>query len=188
MIYGYARVSTKGQARDGNSFEEQEAVLRANGASEIFMEAYTGAEGDRPELRRLVDALQPGDTFMVTKMDRFARNTQDALRMIQDFRERGVKLHILNMGVADNTPMGMLMSTILAAFAEYERAMIIERTQAGKAIAREKPGFREGRPPVDVDVERLEEIKARVAAGECSKAQAARELGIGRTTWYRIAG
>ena len=108
--------------------------------------------------------------------------------MIQDFRERGVKLHILNMGVADNTPMGMLMSTILAAFAEYERAMIIERTQAGKAIAREKPGFREGRPPVDVDAERLEEMKAKVAAGECSKAQAARELGIGRTTWYRIAG
>lgn len=85
---------------------------------------------------------------MVTKLDRFARTAPEACTLIRNLAERGVKVHVLNMGIADNSPMGKLMITILAAFAEFERDMIVERTQSGRAMAREKNAFFvDGRPP-----------------------------------------
>ena len=74
VIYGYARVSTKGQARDGNSLEAQEKELRSAGAKEVVSDAYTGSVTDRPELDRLLEVLNEGDTLMVTKLDRIARS------------------------------------------------------------------------------------------------------------------
>ena len=146
MIYGYVRVSTAKQVK-GNSYEDQEAALREAGAEEIIKESYTGTTLHRPEFDRLIDQLQEGDTIKVTKLDRFARNAPDACSLIRSLVDRGVTVHILNMGIADNSPMGKLMVTILAAFAEFERDLIVERTQAGKAVAKTKEGFRDGRPP-----------------------------------------
>lgn len=146
MIYGYARVSTKGQARDGNSLESQEQKLSEAGAIEIFRDAFTGTKAARPAFTELMLILQPGDTLIVTKLDRFARNAEDAIRIIKELVEKDVVVHILNMGKADNTPMGKLMITILSGFAEFERDMIVERTQEGKAIARQNSDYREGRP------------------------------------------
>lgn len=145
MIYGYARVSTIGQSK-GNSFEEQEELLKNNGAEVILKESYTGTKLDRPVFDALINKLQPDDTLIVTKLDRFARNSPDACHLIRTLVDRGITVNILNMGMANNTPMGKLMVTILSGFAEFERDMIIERTQAGKAIARTKDGFKEGRP------------------------------------------
>lgn len=145
MIYGYARVSTNGQTK-GNSFEEQEALLKCNGADIILKESYTGTKLDRPVFDELINNLQPDDTLIITKLDRFARNSPDACHLIRSLVDRGITVNILNMGIANNTPMGKLMVTILSGFAEFERDMIIERTQAGKAIARTKAGFKEGRP------------------------------------------
>ena len=146
MIYGYARVSTRGQAKDGNSLEVQEQELRANGAEIIYKDAYTGATSERPEFKKLLSELKEGDTLIVSKIDRFARNAGDAIRIINDLVKKEIKVYILNMGIADNTPPGKLMITILSGFAEFERDLIIERTQAGKEIARQRPDYREGRP------------------------------------------
>lgn len=146
MIYGYARVSTRGQARDGNSLEAQEQELRANGAEIIYKDAYTGAKADRPEFKKLLSELKEGDTLIVSKIDRFARNAGDAITIINKLVNDKIRVHVLNMGIADDTASGRLMITILSGFAEFERDLIIERTQAGKEIARQRPDYREGRP------------------------------------------
>lgn len=146
MIYGYARVSTQMQAKDGNSLEAQERLLRKNGAEEVYADAFTGTKTHRPELDRLLDELQAGDTLVVTKLDRIARSASQGIELIQSLLDREITVHVLNMGLMDNTPTGKLIRTIMLAFAEFERDMIVERTQEGKAIARKQPDYREGRP------------------------------------------
>lgn len=146
MVYGYARVSTTGQATNGNSLEEQEQALREQGCDEIVVEQYTGTKTERPKFSELLEKLQRGDTLKVTKLDRFARNTEDGGRVIKELLSKGVKVHILNMGVIDDSPVGKVIYHVFLTFAEFERDMIVERTQAGKAVARTKAGFKEGRP------------------------------------------
>ena len=146
VIYGYARVSTKGQARDGNSLEAQTNELLSNGASEVISDAYTGSVMDRPELDRLLKRLKKGDTLMVTKLDRIARSLTQGIELINGLIERGIRVHVLNMGVMDNSPTGQLIRNVMLAFAEFERNMIMQRTREGKQIARTKEGYREGRP------------------------------------------
>lgn len=147
MKYGYARVSTNKQGKFGTSLDEQENKLRNAGAEVIFREEYTATKADRPQLQKLLEQIHEGDSFCVCKMDRFARNTQDALALIENLQERKIFVHILNIGIIDDSSTGKLTLTILAAFAEYERDMIIERTQAGRAIHRLDPDYREGRKP-----------------------------------------
>ena len=149
MKYAYARVSTRKQSRDGNGLEEQIARLRAVNFDELVVEEFTGSVVKRPQLEKLLPKLQAGDSLIVTKLDRLARTTAEGSKLISDLLNRGVAVHILNMGLLDNTPTGKLITHILLAFAEFERDMILERTQAGKEIARSKYGFREGRPPID---------------------------------------
>lgn len=146
MVYGYGRVSTIRQERSGNSLEEQQQLLQAAGAQEIIMDSYTGTRMDRPHFTALLARLQEGDKLIVTKLDRFARTAVEGGAIVRELHERGVTIHILNMGVADNTPMGRLMVTMLLAFAEFERDMIVERTQGGKAIARANGKRVDGRP------------------------------------------
>lgn len=146
MIYGYARVSTKGQAKDGNSLEAQEKALRESGANEIYVDAFTGTKTDRPEFDKLMNKIQKGDTLIVTKLDRFARSMSQGGELVSDLIERGIKVYILNIGVMDNTPSSKLIRNVFFAFAEFERDMIVERTMEGKAIAKQNPDFREGRP------------------------------------------
>ncbi len=147
MVYGYTRVSTKGQAKDGNSLEAQEGALRAAGAVEIYSDAFTGTKSHRPELDKLLAAMEPGDKLVVTKLDRIARSATQGIELIQSLLDKGITVHVLNMGLMDNTPTGKLIRNIMLAFAEFERDMIVERTSEGKAIARQREGFREGRPP-----------------------------------------
>lgn len=146
MIYGYARVSTVKQSKDGNSLDDQRRLLKEAGAQEIVEDSYTGTKMERPAFTDLLNRLQEGDKLIVTKLDRFARTAVEGGAIVKSLHERGVTIHILNMGIADNTPMGRLMVTMLLAFAEFERDMIVERTQAGKAIAREKGIQVDGRP------------------------------------------
>ena len=146
MIYGYARVSTKGQAKDGNSLEAQEKALRESGANEIYVDAFTGTKTDRPEFDKLMNKIQKGDTLIVTKLDRFARSMSQGSELVSDLIERGIKVYILNIRVMDNTPSSKLIRNVFFAFAEFERDMIVERTMEGKAIAKQNPDFREGRP------------------------------------------
>lgn len=102
----------------------------------------------RPNFDKLLTVLKEGDTLMVTKLDRFARTTTEGLNLINDLIAKGIKVNILNMGTLDSTPASELIRTIFLAFAQFERSMIVERTQEGKAIAKLKPDYREGRPNV----------------------------------------
>lgn len=146
MVYGYVRVSTFMQSREGNSIEEQTRKLKEYGCDHIVTEAFTGKTMIRPEFAKLIDKLQPGDTLVVCKFDRFARTTIDGVKMVKSLFDRGITVNVLNMGTIDNTPVGNLILTVMLAFSEYEREMIIERTQAGKSVARQSPNFHEGRP------------------------------------------
>lgn len=152
MKYGYARVSSIVQLK-GNSLEEQTAELLKAGVSADFIvtEQYTGKTLKRPKFKQLIDALQPGDELICCKLDRFARNAEDGLKTVRELLERGIIIRILNIGNGqpfDNSPMGQLLFTMLLAFAQFERELILERTAAGKAIAKTKDGFHEGRPPI----------------------------------------
>ena len=146
MVYGYCRVSTQTQAKDGNSLEAQEQLLKENSAEEIYSDAFTGTKAHRPELDKLLAVLQAGDKLVITKLDRIARSASQGIELIQSLLDKGITVHVLNMGLLDNTPTGKLIRNIMLAFAEFERDMIIERTQEGKAIAKRQPDFREGRP------------------------------------------
>lgn len=143
--YGYARVSTKKQVA-GNSLQDQAAQLQKEGCDIITQEQYTGAKMYRPKLDEIMGKLQPGDKLIVTKLDRLGRNVIECIQIVKKLFDTGVKVHVLNMGLVEDTPTGRLIFNILSSFAEFERDLIIERTQAGKEIARARPGFKDGRP------------------------------------------
>lgn len=146
MVYGYARVSTVKQMKNGNSIEDQIAKLKEAGAQEVITDSYSGTKMERPNFSSLLKRLNPGDKLIVTKLDRFARTAVEGGAIVKELHEKGVTIHILNMGIADNSPMGKLMVTMLLAFAEFERDMIVERTQSGKAIAKANGKRVDGRP------------------------------------------
>lgn len=148
MIFGYARVSTRGQAKDGNSLEVQEKLLRESGAEEIFIDSFTGTKLERPEFDKLLNQIQSGDTLIVTKLDRFARSVSQASDLITQLIDKGITVNVLNLGILSNSSVSTLMRNVLLSFAQFERDMIVERTSEGKAIAKQKPDFREGRPPL----------------------------------------
>jgi len=146
MIYGYARVSTYGQAQGGNSLEAQEATLRNHGAEVIFSDSCTGKKIERPQLDALLALLKKGDTLIATKLDRVARSLRQGVSLVDSLIEKGIKVHILDIGILDNTAASQLIRNIFFSFAEFERNLIIERCREGKAIAKQRPDFREGRP------------------------------------------
>lgn len=182
MIYGYARVSTKGQAKDGNSLEAQEQALRANGAEIVYSDSFTGTKTDRPELSKLLDSVQPGDTIIVAKLDRIARSVTQGIELVDSLLAKDVTVNILNMGTLNNSTTGKLIRNIMFAFAEFERDMIVQRTQEGKAIARTKAGYKEGRP-------KAKDAKQRAQAVELLKDHSYKEvselLGLSKSTLIR---
>lgn len=149
-VYGYARVSTIKQENNGNSLEAQEQTLKAAGAETIFSETYTGTQSNRPQLDKLFNVVEAGDTVIFTKVDRIARSIQTGLEIVQRFQQLDVTVRVLQMGKEDITfnasPTGRLMFNMFLAFAQFERDMIVERTQEGKRIAATDPNWRDGRP------------------------------------------
>lgn len=141
MKYGYARVSTVSQELD-----VQLQALEKEGCDKIYSEKFTGTKADRPQIQELLSILKDGDTLVVTKLDRLARNTVEGIAIVKDLFSRGIRVHVLNVGLLEDTTMGKFFLTTLLAVAEMERNMIVERTQEGKAIAKQRPDFKEGRP------------------------------------------
>lgn len=145
-IYGYARVSTYRQAKQGNSLKEQKEKLQAAGSEEIYADIFTGRKMDRPKFQELKKRLQAGDTLIVTKLDRLGRSVSQASALITELLDEGITINVLNLGILSNNSVSTLMRNVLLSFAQFERDMIIERTQEGKAIARQREGYRDGRP------------------------------------------
>jgi DNA invertase Pin-like site-specific DNA recombinase len=186
MIYGYARVSTKGQAKDGNGLDAQEKILKENGAVIVYYDAFTGTKVDRPELNKLVGMLKEGDTLIVSKLDRLGRSLSKTSELITELIDRGVKINILNLGILSNDSVNTLMRNVLLSFAQFERDMIVERTTEGKEICREtKPDWREGRKQVETPD--FEKFLKKQKDGELTVAECCKELGISRSTWYNRA-
>lgn len=149
MKYGYARVSSLGQ-----NLQAQLNQLEENKCDKIFKEKVSGRhKEDRQQFNKLLSVLQKGDTVVVTKLDRFARSTKDALATIEQLDEMGVALVVLNMGgdkVDTSTAIGKLMITVLSGIAEFEADMNKERQLEGIALAKER-GVYKGRPHTYTD-------------------------------------
>lgn len=179
MIYGYARVSTKKQ-----DLSTQISQLKQAGAEKIFDEKWTGTSMNRPQLDKLLDIVKAGDTVLVTKLDRLARNTQDALEIATTLRDKKVVLNVLNMGPINNTPMGQLIFSMFSAFAQFERDLIVARTQEGKEWAKKHdPNYLDGRPRI-YDEARISHAYQLRKQGY-SYSQLEKALGISRATLYR---
>lgn len=183
MIFGYARVSTKSQARDGNSLEAQKEALLAAGAEKIYIDTFTGTKMDRPEFVRMKNQLRKGDTVIITKLDRLARSVSQASGLITEMIDDGVTINVLNLGILSNDSVNTLMRNILLSFAQFERDMIVQRTQEGKALAKlNNPDFREGRPR-KWDDEQLDNAMSLLK--DHSYSQVTKYTGISKSTLIR---
>lgn len=152
MKYGYARVSSLIQLK-GNSLQEQKNKLLDVGVplENIVTEQFTGRTIKRPLFNQLIAKLKPGDELICCSLDRFARNAEDGLVTVNKLLDRNISIRILNLSNGqplDKSPMGQFLFTMLLAFSQFERALILERTAAGRAIARTKEGYHEGRPRI----------------------------------------
>ena len=179
-IYGYARVSTAQQ-----DYATQIEDLKRAGATKIFKDKYTGTTADRPEFDKLMAKKKNGDTLIVTKLDRLARNTQDALNIVKKMNAEGVILRVLNIGTIDNSPSGRLIFTVFSAFAEFERDLIVSRTQEGKAWAKaNNPNFHDGMPR-KYDQEQINFAWKLHTQDHMSYSEISKKLGMSKATIYR---
>ena len=151
MVVGYCRVSSKKQL-EGYGLEAQIEEIKSKYENAIiYQEQYTGTKTDRPIFNEVLRELKEGDTLVVTKLDRLARNTVEGIQIVEDLFKRNVAVHVLNVGLLENTSMGKFFLTTLLAVAEMERNTILERMNAGKEVAKAKAEaegkkFKEGRP------------------------------------------
>jgi DNA invertase Pin-like site-specific DNA recombinase len=180
MKYGYARVST-----DGQSVEAQTRQLAKAGCKKVFREVASGAKTDRAQLRRAIDALEPGDVLLVTRLDRLAGSTRDLLNTLAAIADRKAGFRSLADAWADTTTAhGRLMLTVLGGLAEFERELIRVRTAEGRARATAR-GVKLGRRPKLTPHQR-QEARARVAAGKESLRDIARSYNVHNSTISRL--
>ena len=182
MRIGYARVSTEEQ-----NLNLQIDALSAAGCARIFKdEGVSAVARERPQFAAALAALEPGDTLVIWKMDRAFRSLLNALQVLEDLECRGVNFHSLTDAINTTTPMGRFAYQITNAFAELERALIIERTKAGMAAARRR-GVRIGRPP-KLSAAQVDKARAELAAGRTSLDTLARRLNVSSRTLARAIG
>jgi DNA invertase Pin-like site-specific DNA recombinase len=179
MIVGYARVST-----DGQSLEAQHTALTEAGATRLLSEKQSGIKTDRAALARCLASLEAGDTLLVTKLDRLARSTRDLLNTLATIGEAGASFKSLGDGWADTTtPHGRLMLTVLGGLAEFERHLILSRTEEGRVRAKAR-GVRFGRK-LKLTAHQQREALARREAGE-ALTDIARTFGVSHSTISRF--
>jgi len=180
-IIGYARVSTSGQ-----SLDVQMEQLKAAGCTKIFSEKESGAKKDRPKLAAMLDWIRSGDGDVVVccKLDRIARSSMHLLQVVEQVREKGAELRILNSPIDTTSPHGKLQLQILAAFAEFELNIQKERRKEGIDAAKEKGDVYVGRQPTAQ--KQAGKVMELLAAG-VPKLEIATRLGIGKSSVYRIA-
>ena len=180
MRLGYARVS-KAEEQDPAA---QVAALRAAGCERIFEERASGGRWDRPELHLLLEQLRPGDVLVVWKLDRLSRSLKDLLHILERVESAGAGFRSLTEAVDTTTAAGRMLMQMVGSFAEFERAMIRERTRAGLAQAKAE-GRVGGRKP---KLTRAQETAAvqMVTSGQKSAAEVARLFGVHRSTITRL--
>ena len=175
---GYARVSTHEQNPDAQSDRLIEA-----GAIRVFTDIVSGKRFDRPALAELIDHARPGDRLCIIRLDRLGRSLRELLETVDGLKARGIHLISLEERLDTSSAAGELVFHVFGSIAHFERRLISERTRDGIAAAR-KRGRTPGRPPLDPET--VSAAQKLIAAG-LSPARAAKQLGIGRATAYRIA-
>src|SRR5215471_14675427 len=180
MIFGYARVS-KAEEQDTRM---QETALRAAGVEKVFVEQASGGRWDRPALHRMLDQLRMGDVVVVWKLDRLSRSLKDLLHIMEQIEQTGAGFRSLTEAIDTTTPAGRMLMQMVGSFAEFERAMIRERTRAGLAAARAQ-GRIGGRRPKLRESQKAE-IVAMVASGRKTAAEAARLFRVHPATVSRL--
>lgn len=178
MLIGYARVSTQDQTP-----ELQIDALRAAGCTRIYHEQASGAAQARPDLAAALDYMRTGDTLVVWRLDRLARSMKQLIETVETLEARGIGLCSLTEAIDTTTPGGRLTFHLFGALAEFERAIIRERTLAGLAAARAR-GRRGGRPPA-LSPDDLAAARAMLRDPEIPVAAVARTLGVAPSTLYR---
>lgn len=179
VLIGYARVSRA----EGQDLAPQIAALEAAGCRRIHEERASGGRWNRPELTRLLDRLTPGDVLVVWKLDRLSRSLKDLLLILERIGAAGAGFRSLTEAINTTVPAGRMMMQMLGAFAEYEREMVKERTQAGLRAARAQ-GRHGGRRPKFTQAQRAE-ILSMLAAGRPA-AEVARLFQVHRATISRL--
>ena len=179
MLIGYARVSTRDQ-----DTEAQIAALKAAGCELIFQEKASGGRWDRPELHRLLGQLRKGDVVVVWKLDRLSRSLKDVLILMEKIDQAGADFRSLTEVIDTTTPGGRMMMQIVGTFAEFERAMLRERTRNGLDVAR-KQGRVGGRRP-KLKKHQQQEIVQLVNSGQKTAADAARLFNVHPATVSRL--
>jgi DNA invertase Pin-like site-specific DNA recombinase len=176
---GYARVSTGEQ-----SLDRQKDELTAAGAEMVYSEVGSGKKGAvRPQWDELLRSLREGDTLMVTELSRLGRSTSQLSQLADDLFEREISLRILNLGIDTGTPSGRLVYSIIAAVAEMERELLIERTNSGLAASRARG--RKGGRKREFSVAAVRKAQERYDRGDLSVTEIARLAGVSRQTLYR---
>lgn len=182
MRVGYARISTTDQ-----SPELQLEALRQAGCERVYTERASGARDDRPELARVLgDVLRAGDTLVVWKLDRLARSLKTLIATAEALERQGVGLMSLTESIDTTTPGGMLIFHVFGAIAQFERALIRERTTAGLIEARRR-GRKGGRPPAFTADDVLA-ARALMAEGKLPVRVVAKRMGVSVATLYRHVG
>jgi DNA invertase Pin-like site-specific DNA recombinase len=176
MKYGYARVSTDYQKAD-----LQIAVLKKADCDYIFTDTASGATATRPELMRCLASLRAGDMLVVWKLDRLGRSLSHLVAVLSDLQGKGVAFLSLTEAIDTESAAGRLMGHMLGALAEFERALIVERTQAGLKAAKNR-GTKLGRKP-SLSEDQRKHARALLAKGE-SPAAVAKLLNVCRATLY----
>jgi DNA invertase Pin-like site-specific DNA recombinase len=180
MLIGYARIS-KGEDQ---STALQLRALKDAGCKRIFEEAASGGRWDRPELHRMLDQLREGDVIVVWKLDRLSRSLKDLLHLLDRIETTDAGFRSLTENIDTTTPAGRMMMQMVGSFAEFERAMIRERTKAGLDQARSE-GRVGGRRP-KLNAKQRAEIAESVTSGRKSAAEMARIFGVSQPTVSRI--
>jgi DNA invertase Pin-like site-specific DNA recombinase len=184
VLLGYARVYARVSKEDQQNNMLQTKALRAVGCKRLFEETASGGRWDRPELLRLLDHLREGDTVVVWKLDRLSRSLKDVLHIMERIDNAGAGFRSLTENVDTTTPAGRMMMQMVGAFAEFERAMIRERTSAGLAAARVEG--RIGGRRKKLDAAKRREIAESVITGRKSGADMARLYNVSPPTVSRI--
>lgn len=179
MKVGYARTSTIEQLA---GLEAQLRDLKAAGCEEIFQE-HASAVKQRDGLEKALAFVREGDTLIITKLDRLARSVPDLYRIVDMLKEKKVNLQIISMGIDTGTPGGKIMLTMMGAFAEFEREIMLERQKEGIEKAKEQ-GKYQGRKPLPTEI--IHTVETYLETG-VSKVWIAKKMGLGEATIYRIA-
>lgn len=177
MKFGYARISTVDQNAD-----LQKDALKAAGCTKILTEQISGASAKRPKLDKLLASLNAGDVLTVWRLDRLGRSLPHLIEVVRDLDAKGAHFQSLTEGIDTTTAQGRLTFHLMGALAEFERSLIVERTQAGLQAAR-KRGVRIGRPKALTSAQ-IKHAQRLVDSGERPSA-IAQTLGVSRATLYR---